>query len=99
MASYRFIIAISLVLFVKLIIIEANEKLIDYYDELGSNEFAEIEEIGSNKHNYQNAYEKRFNPSKTRVVNEKEMINDLVNKLKNMYVVSSRPRYIKSKLK
>jgi hypothetical protein len=94
MASSKIVIALSIVLFLNILKIETNEQLIDYYDELTSKELPTFEDLSFIKQKYENTYEKRSNPNKARVVvNEKEMVNDLVNKLKNIYVVSSRPRF------
>ncbi len=81
MALSKIIIFLLLILFLNVCSIKAKEQLTDYYDDPLSNELMKIDEKKS--HQIQ---------SKTRMVNEKEMVNDLVNKLKNIYIVSSRPR-------
>ena len=81
MALSKIIIFLLLILFLNVCSIKAKEQLTDYYDDPLSNELMKIDEKKSHQ-----------SQSKTRMVNEKEMVNDLVNKLKNIYIVSSRPR-------
>jgi hypothetical protein len=81
MALFKIIIFLLLILFLNVCSIKAKEPLTDYYDDPLSNELMKIDEKKSHQ-----------SQSKTRMVNEKEMVNDLVNKLKNIYIVSSRPR-------